>query len=123
MLLFSFSVASGFWEAYTAVRSYLHEIVRRELKMHPAPIYFTGHSLGGALATFAALDISLHTIPRVNAFLKHQEKYATVTLFYNVFSFLIFHFNLFILGLNYLESVEVSLSSIVLPTRYSSLGL
>lgn len=33
-----------------------------------------GHSLGGALATFAALDVSLHTIPRVNAWLKHQEK-------------------------------------------------
>jgi predicted lipase len=65
---------SGFWEAYAVVRSYLHEIVRRELKRQPSAVYCTGHSLGGALATFAALDISIHTIPRVNAYLRHQEK-------------------------------------------------
>eukprot|EP00981_Chlorochromonas_danica_P008130 scaffold2028_cov181-Ochromonas_danica.AAC.8 len=46
-------VHSGFWEAYQIVR---------------------GHSLGGALATFAALDVSLHTVPRVNAYLKHHAK-------------------------------------------------
>jgi hypothetical protein len=98
--------------------------VRRELKMHPAPIYFTGHSLGGALATFAALDISLHTIPRVNAYLKHQEKYETVAIFiFKSFSCFIFRTNLFILDLNSLESEEVSLTSIVLPTRHSSHGL
>jgi predicted lipase len=56
------------------VRSYLHEIVRRELKRQPSAVYCTGHSLGGALATFAAVDISIHTIPRVNAYLRHQEK-------------------------------------------------
>ena len=73
-MLTSNEISSGFWEAYTVVRSYVHEILRRELKKQPAPIFFTGHSLGGALATFAALDVSLNTIPRVNAYLKHQEK-------------------------------------------------
>jgi hypothetical protein len=60
---------SGFWEAYAVVRDDLHAIVRRELKKHPAHLYCVGHSLGGALATLAALDCSIHTVPRVNAYL------------------------------------------------------
>jgi putative lipase involved disintegration of autophagic bodies len=65
---------SGFWEAYEHVRDFVHAILRRELVKNPTTVYFTGHSLGGALATFAALDVTLHTVPRVNAWLKHQEK-------------------------------------------------
>ena len=64
---------SGFWEAYAVVRDDLHEIVRRELKKSPAHLYFIGHSLGGALATLAALDASIHTVPRVNAFLMKER--------------------------------------------------
>ena len=60
---------SGFWEAYAVVREDLHSIVRRELKSRPAQLYFVGHSLGGALATLAALDCTIHTVPRVNAYL------------------------------------------------------
>ena len=91
---------SGFWEAYEYVRIFIHATLRRELVLCPTQVYFTGHSLGkqrnldialtfqllliviitfipsigGALATFAALDVSIHTIPRVNAYLKHKLK-------------------------------------------------
>ena len=65
---------SGFWEAYEHVREFIHAILRRELSRNPTTVFFTGHSLGGALATFAALDVTLHTVPRVNAWLKHQER-------------------------------------------------
>lgn len=56
------------------MREFIHAILRKELVRNPTTVYFTGHSLGGALATFAALDVTMHTIPRVNAWLKHQEK-------------------------------------------------
>lgn len=65
---------SGFWEAYQYVRVFIHAILRRELVQNPTTVFFTGHSLGGALATFASLDVSIHTIPRINAYLKHKEK-------------------------------------------------
>ena len=65
---------SGFYNAYLSVRPFIHEVLRIELKKNPTTVYFTGHSLGGALATLAAFDVSLNTIPRVNAYLKHQEK-------------------------------------------------
>lgn len=65
---------SGFWEAYEHVREFIHAILRKELVRNPTTVFFTGHSLGGALATFAALDVQTHTVPRVNAWLKHQAK-------------------------------------------------
>ena len=39
-------IHSGFWEAYKAVRSFVHMVLRRELKMQASCVYFTGHSLG-----------------------------------------------------------------------------
>jgi predicted lipase len=70
---------SGFWEVYLHAREFIHAILRRELSQNPTTVYFSGHSLGGALATFAALDVSINTVPRVNAWLKHQEKYVVYT--------------------------------------------
>jgi len=67
-------VHSGFWEAYSVVRGFLHATLREELVAFPTTVHFTGHSLGGALATFAAIDVQMHTIPRVNEYLKHQTK-------------------------------------------------
>lgn len=67
------------------MREFIHAILRRELSRNPTTVFFTGHSLGGALATFAALDVTLHTVPRVNAWLKHQEKYAIVILSFVVY--------------------------------------
>lgn len=67
-------VHQGFWEAYQMVRGFVHGKLRQELVRNPTTVMFTGHSLGGALATFAALDVSIHTIPRVNAYLKHHAK-------------------------------------------------
>jgi alpha-beta hydrolase superfamily lysophospholipase len=66
-------VRSGFWEAYSVVREFVHSTLRKELLASPHHVYFTGHSLGGALATLAALDTSIHTIPRVNAYFEHKR--------------------------------------------------
>jgi len=44
----------GFMDAYFSVRTQLHEVVRGLSSRH---IIVTGHSLGGALATIAALDL------------------------------------------------------------------
>ena len=69
-----FCLYSGFWEAYEVVRDFIHLTLRRELSRSPTSVYFTGHSLGGALATFAALDVTIHTLPRVNAYLKFKAQ-------------------------------------------------
>jgi hypothetical protein len=66
-------VHSGFWAAYSVVRDDLHAILRRELKKQPSHLYFIGHSLGGALATIAALDVTINTTPRVNKYLKNKR--------------------------------------------------
>jgi hypothetical protein len=51
-------VHSGFYTAYSSVSYTLLKAVRALLAKYPsASILITGHSLGGALATFAALDM------------------------------------------------------------------
>ena len=39
-------VHGGFWEAYSVVREFIHEVLRKELTRDPADVFFTGHSLG-----------------------------------------------------------------------------
>lgn len=68
------NVHNGFYEAYTIIRGFLHGILRAELMKNPNTVVFTGHSLGGALATFAAIDFKLTTLPRITRYLKHQAK-------------------------------------------------
>jgi len=65
-------VHSGFWKAYEGVRDFVHTEVRNALKEQPGHLFFTGHSLGGALATFAALDVQVHTLPRLNKYHYHR---------------------------------------------------
>jgi hypothetical protein len=67
-------VHTGFWDAYMTVRDFIHTTLRQELAQRPAHVMCTGHSLGGALATLACLDVSLHTIPRVNAHLSRLRE-------------------------------------------------
>lgn len=67
-------VHSGFWEAYSCVRDDLHRILRRELRRSSAHLFFAGHSLGGAIATIAALDVSVNTVPRVNTYYDRLAK-------------------------------------------------
>lgn len=59
-------IHAGFWEAYVTVRERIHSVVREELLKEPADILVTGHSLGGALATLCALDLSIHTVQTMN---------------------------------------------------------
>lgn len=68
------NVHSGFWEAYTVVRGFIHGVLRAELVKNPTTVFFTGHSLGGALASFAAIDFKLTSLPRINNYLKYQAK-------------------------------------------------
>ena len=50
-------VHTGFYDSYTVVASQVINKIAALSKAHPsATILFTGHSLGGALATFAAVD-------------------------------------------------------------------
>jgi len=57
----------GFWEAYVGIRSRLHQVLFKSLCSKPSRVYFTGHSLGGALAKLAALDVCVNTIPLVES--------------------------------------------------------
>ncbi len=52
-------VHSGFWGAYCTVRAQLKEVLIEALREAGpgARLFFTGHSLGGALASLAALDL------------------------------------------------------------------
>ena len=55
---------------YEVMRPFVHSTLRRELRESPSQVvYFTGHSLGGAVASIAALDVKTHTLARVNAWL------------------------------------------------------
>jgi len=54
--LFPCAVHKGFYLAYDAVR---YAILDEMATLNPLHIYVTGHSLGGALATLAALDLQL----------------------------------------------------------------
>lgn len=51
-------VHSGFYSAYEAIADDVVKQMKIYVNKYPsASILITGHSLGGALATFAALDI------------------------------------------------------------------
>ena len=51
-------VHTGFYQAYDAVSGQVISAVKSILSAHStAGVFVTGHSLGGALATFAAADI------------------------------------------------------------------
>jgi predicted lipase len=51
----SFYVSTGFYNAYESIRQALIEEIA---SIMPRRVIFTGHSLGGALATLAAWDVS-----------------------------------------------------------------
>ena len=43
------------------------------LKKGRGKVVVTGHSLGGAMSTFCALDLAVHSLPRVNAYYKKMH--------------------------------------------------
>ncbi|KAJ8904001.1 hypothetical protein NDN08_000531 [Rhodosorus marinus] len=51
-------IHKGFGFAYTTVRQLIWNEVHRLYEENPRPLFFTGHSLGGALATLCAMDCS-----------------------------------------------------------------
>ena len=58
------SVHSGFYQAYEEVKDQVRSVMTALIKAHPnSPIFVNGHSLGGALAVFAALDVKLNLKP------------------------------------------------------------
>jgi hypothetical protein len=59
-------VHAGFQRAYLALRPRVLDLVRSRPS---ARVFVTGHSLGGALATLASLDLAVHFGRRVHAFL------------------------------------------------------
>jgi hypothetical protein len=65
-------VHGGFWDAYSTIRFFVHGVLRRELAQESCSVYFTGHSLGGAIGTLAALDVKINTLPRIHAY--YQRK-------------------------------------------------
>lgn len=70
-------IHQGFWIAYANVRERIHMAVRSELLIEPADVLVTGHSLGGGLSTLCAVDLSIHTINKLN---KHfLSKYNSLT--------------------------------------------
>jgi len=52
-------VHRGFATAYLSIAKEVIERIMEEYEKAPRPIFFTGHSLGGALATICALDFAL----------------------------------------------------------------
>lgn len=58
--LFGGGVHCGFCKAFGAVRSDLRDTLLKLLNKGVNQFYFTGHSLGGALANIAALDTTLY---------------------------------------------------------------
>jgi hypothetical protein len=59
-------VHAGFYDLYLRIRSNVTTSIRALLEQHPgASIVTTGHSLGGALASLCAIDIS-HLLPNVS---------------------------------------------------------
>lgn len=52
-------VHAGFAQAYETIKEKLRSMVASVIAKKKRPLLFTGHSLGGALATLASLDVSL----------------------------------------------------------------
>ncbi|MPZ38686.1 MAG: DUF2974 domain-containing protein [Rhizobiales bacterium] len=53
-------VHTGFFQAYWPIRDRLFATVEKLLQAKPRPVYITGHSLGGALATMATAELANH---------------------------------------------------------------
>ncbi len=64
----NYGVHGGFLSIYNSLRVALHRIYRREMLKQLSPVQITGHSMGGALATFAAFDLQDNSVPRVRAY-------------------------------------------------------
>ncbi|ORZ36265.1 Alpha/Beta hydrolase protein [Catenaria anguillulae PL171] len=64
----SMAILAGFMDAYDHVRHQLHDQIRRYYvpSIHTSGIVFSGHSLGGSLATIASVDLVLSHVLSAN---------------------------------------------------------
>jgi hypothetical protein len=85
--LYSVGLHKGFLNIYLSTRIQMHRIVRKELMRSPAPVYVTGHSMGGACASLATLDISINTLPRVKAYLESTEVHKNTQIPITMYNF------------------------------------
>lgn len=63
--IFKAKAHQGFFNSYISVRDELLKIIDDQLIEKDYHIYLTGHSLGGALATLAALDLQVKTKAKI----------------------------------------------------------
>jgi len=71
-------VHAGHYHAYEVIRKKMNLSLRKLLESAPGyHVYFTGHSLGGSLATLASTDFAVNSLPRITQYL--QTKYSNTT--------------------------------------------
>jgi len=64
-------IHSGFLEAYLSIRNQIALEVAKHLLKNPSDVYFTGHSMGGALAHIAMYDFTSTIIPHLNGHIEN----------------------------------------------------
>jgi predicted lipase len=82
-------VHAGFYGAYQKIKSQVRSAMSNLISAHPnSKIFITGHSLGGALAVLAAMDIKAYLSPSqmITLYTYGQPRVGNVELSNYIFS-------------------------------------